>query len=424
MISPWDGGDRRVLFGGLAAVAAWDLVGAAIDLLARRDGLPHPHAPRWWLALADMPALVIAVAVVGLVGLALAQRWRVTGFVVALASSAVLVEALAAVTEGPWRARFFVGAALLGAVLAESWTRWAGATTSVRERAAETGALAMLAATWFCAGVSKLLGVGLSWADAATLQAIALGHAHVDEPGLAQVVAGSPALARALALGTVAIQLAAPALLLGARMRLLAALALVTFHLGVAAVTRIGYWQPVALLLLFALPWAHWVPARAIDDDAPLATPARIRASTRLSIALAAIVMFAWWPGVRAYAALHHRPRALANGAAPVVAREGIDRFGPLAVGDALADGWHIAQLQREPQRIAVVIADAREGRAILWISPRQATHAASPFDGEHVAVAYGDASVAIDAFAPAVEVLAARLDRAAARGELHWGDD
>jgi len=410
------------LFGAVATVAAWDLVGVAIDLLGRGDAPGHPHAPPWLIAVAQAPVLVVVLLLVGLGGLLVAMRRRVLGFVVALASSAVLVEALAAATDGPWRARFFVGAALLGAVLAESWARWAGAPAGLRARAAETGALAMLAATWCGAGLSKLAGAGLSWADTTTLRAIAVGHAHVDAPGLAQVVVDTPALARALAIGTVTIQLAAPALLLGARARLLVGLGLVTFHLGVAAVTRIGYWQPVVLLAIFVLPWGHWLPARAVDPLAePLDPRARVRASSRLSVALAALAMLAWWPGVRAYAALHHRPRAFSGGEASVVARQTIEVFGPLVVGDDLADGWRIATMQREAERIVVVVARDGGGRAVLWVSSRDRARAPSPFDGEAVAVAYGDASVPIAELEAGVRELTRRLDEAAVRGELRW---
>jgi hypothetical protein len=413
--SPWDGADRRWLFGGIASVAAWDLASVAIDLIANSGALPHPHAPRWLLVFAESPVLVLAVAFAGLAALAASTRWRIAGFLVALVCSAVLVEALAAATDGPWRARFFAGAALCGALLAECWAKWAGASAIDRERAAETGALAMLAATWFGAGMAKLGGAGLEWADSTTLRAIAIGHAHVDAPGLARVVADTPALGRVLAIGTVCIQLAAPALLLGARARLLVAVALVTFHLGVAAVTRIGYWQPVALLVVFALPWSHWLPARTRSevDAEPQQPRAPKRASTRLSIALAALVMLAWWPAVRAYSALHHRPRAFAGDGAPIVSRRAVATFGPIAAGDALAEGWWIAEMQREPDRLMVVVARDDGARAVLWVSARDRAQAPSPFDGEHVAVAYGEASVPVAAFAPAARALAQRLDAA-----------
>ncbi|HET6582398.1 MAG TPA: hypothetical protein VFG69_03100 [Nannocystaceae bacterium] len=418
--SPWDGGDRRALFAAIAIVGAWDIVGLAIDLLGRPDEPVHPGAPRWLLAFADAPVLVLAVALVGLAALAasLRERRRLPAFVVAIASSALLVEALAAASDGPWRARFFVGAALLGAVLAEGWAR--GASVDIRARAAERGALAMLAATWFGAGLSKIAGAGESWADATTMRAIAAAHAHIDAPGLAQLVIDAPTLARSLALAAVLTQLAAPALLAGPRWRTLAALGLVAFHLGVALVTRIGYWQPVALLLAFALPWPRWIPAlrRVSPESTGHASggPSRVR----LAIVLATIVGIAWWPGVRAYTELHHRPRSL-DDAGLVVARHGIAAFGPLVPGALLVDGWRIAALQREDESVVAVIEHERGARAVLRVSPRDRARAPSPFDGEHVAVAYGEASVPLTAFAAAAHELSRRLDAAAARGELVW---
>jgi len=170
------------------------------------------------------------------------------------------------------------------------------------------------------------------------------------------------------------------------------------------------------------LPWGHWLPARAVDPLAePLDPRARVRASSRLSVALAALAMLAWWPGVRAYAALHHRPRAFSGGEASVVARQTIEVFGPLVVGDDLADGWRIATMQREAERIVVVVARDGGGRAVLWVSSRDRARAPSPFDGEAVAVAYGDASVPIAELEAGVRELTRRLDEAAVRGELRW---
>jgi hypothetical protein len=408
--SPWDGGDRRALLVAIAMVGAWDLGGVVIELLGARSGPPHPHAPAWLLVLADAPALVVAIALVGVGGLALAlrSRTRLVGLVVALASSAVLGEALAAATEGPWRARFFVGAALLGAVVGEAWSRWAGAGETTRGRALEAGALGMLAATWFGAGLSKLGGAGVAWADATTLRAVAVAHAHVDAPGLAATIARSATAARGLAIATLVVQLAAPTLLLGARMRLLIAVALVCFHVGVAVVTRIGYWQPVVLLLAFALPWPRWIAGlRVADTHEPALEPARERRATVGVIAIAIVlVAIAWWPGVRAYTTGHHGGRA-------VVAHTAVERFGPLAVGDALPGGWRIAALEVEDVRTSIVIAHAAHGRVVLSVSPRAAASAHSPFDGESVAVAYAQAAAPVDAFAPAALECARRLDAA-----------
>lgn len=411
--SPWDGGDRRALVIAIAAVGAWDLGTVALELVAHPSGPPHPDAPGWLLAIADAPALVVVLALVGMAGLVLfaRARTRLAGSVVALASSAVLGEALAAASQGPWRARFFVGAALLGALVGEAWARWAGAGPTTRARALEAAALGMLAATWFGAGASKLGGAGLAWADATTLRAIAVAHAHVDAPGLAATVAGSAGAARALAGATLLVQLAAPALLLSARVRFVVALAIVGFHVGVAVVTRIGYWQPVVLLLAFALPWPRWFPqlrVAAIDEPPPVHTR---RATTRMIALAVVLVAIAWWPGVRAYTAGHHRGRA--GTPTPVVARQVVERFGPLAVGDALPGGWRIAELAREDARTLVVIAHADHGRVVLWVAKRTPTSAHSPFDGESVAVAYGQAAAPVDAFAPAARECARRLDAA-----------
>jgi hypothetical protein len=116
----------------------------------------------------------------------------------------------------------------------------------------------------------------------------------------------------------------------------------------------------------------------------------------------------------RRYTDLHHRPRGLAGGAS--VARESIDVLGPIAVGDALAAGWRIDAIAREPTRAMVVLRKGEGRRAVLWVSPRIGDAPGSPFDRTRVRVAY-EGSDATE-LAPAARDLGERLDAAAKRPE------
>jgi hypothetical protein len=389
MTLAWDRGDRIWLARILAAVAVANLVSVAIGFWEPAVVPPHPGAPAWLLALADTPWATAIIATIGIVA-ALASARKHPGIattIVWLAASALLVEAAAARGPGPYRGWFFVGAAGIGAVIGRAWARL-GDRRELESAATELGVLATLAACYVGAASSKLLGSGASWADATTLRAVALAHAHVDDPGLAQWLADAPHAASVLSWATVVIQLSAIGLVLGPVPRMLAVIGLVAFHLGVAAFARIGYWSPVMLLLVFGLPWPRWI-ARLRTSDPDPAWTITPRAD-RITLAILAVaVALAWLVPIRDYAAGHHRPRTLDDaGASP--SRTPIDTFGPLSVGLALGHDWHIDAIERERSRAMIVIAHPMHGRAVLWVSAKDPTdHHGSPFDRGTIAIAY-----------------------------------
>jgi hypothetical protein len=174
---------------------------------------------------------------------------------------------------------------------------------------------------------------------------------------------------------------------LGKTPRILAVIGLVAFHVGVAAFARIGYWSPVILLVAFGLPWPRWIARlRTTTADPPWTIAPR---ADRVTIAiLATVIAIAWLSPIRDYALGHHRPRTLDN-TGSVASREPIDTFGPLGVGLALVDDWHVDAIEREPTRVMIVLAHPSRGRAVLWVSPRAPTDRRSPFDRGTIAVAY-----------------------------------
>jgi len=419
--SPWDGGNRRALSVALAAVVGWDLLALVHELVIDPgNALPHPSAPRWLSTLAGSPVAVLALAIAGVIAATAYARERrpIGSGALALACSGVLVEAAAAHGSGPYRARFFVGAMLLGALLGRVWSRIVG--DGEEARAAEAGAVAMLAATYVGAATSKLGGAGLAWADATTLRAVALAHAPIDGASPATWLAHAPGVARGFAIATMLVQLSALAHPWSARTRTITCVLLVGFHLGVATFASIGYWQPVVLLLAFSLPWPRWIPRlRAptlptLADRDPWSSAlaaANARANAVIGAIVLAIVAAAWLLPWRRYTDLHHRPRGLDGGDSQP--REPLERLGPLAVGDRLAGGWRIDALAREPTRAMVVLRSDTRRRAVLWISaPVPSDARPSPFDTSNVRVSYEGTDAR--EFEAAARELSDRLDAAA----------
>lgn len=404
MTLAWERGDRVWLARALAGVVVANLVAVTMTLFEQSAVPPHPGAPGWLLAIAQTRPLTIAVAAIGIVA-AIASARRTAGLlptIVWLVASAVLVEAAAAHGPGPYRGWFFVGAAGVGSLVARAWARFGG-RRDLEPAAMELGVLATLAACYVGAASSKLVGSGATWADATTLRAVALAHAHVDDPGLATWLAGSPHASTFFSWATVAIQLGAIGLVLGTTPRILAVIGLIAFHVGVAAFARIGYWSPVILLVAFGLPWPRWIARLRTTAADPPWTIAPRGDHVTLAI-LAAAIALAWLLPIRDYALGHHRPRTL-DDTGTVVSREPLDTFGPLTIGLPLADDWHIDTIDREPTRVMIVLAHPAHGRAVLWISPNQPTDRKSPFDRGTIRIAYEGKDAA--RFAPAAHRVA-----------------
>jgi hypothetical protein len=298
----------------LALIAATDLVSLVTDLWhTHAGGAVHPLAPRLLVALGGRPLPLLLLALVGLSALALLAlgRRQIASGAAALAVLAVLAECQAALAGGPHRVYFAVGAVLLGWLGGLAWGR-ALSRGAVREDLAEAGAIAVLAATYVGAAVSKLLAHGFSWADESTLRSVLLSQNRVTEHGLlaryATLVIEHPGLSQALALAALLIQLGAFLYLLSPALRVLMGTLLLSFHLNVALLTGINYRANFFLLLLFSYPWPRRWPTR---EAAPL--PARDpvverRVLIAASVIVVVLVALAWLLPLRAYTQLHHRP--------------------------------------------------------------------------------------------------------------------
>jgi hypothetical protein len=316
--SPWAGYSRRPLRAALAAVASVDAVGLAVTITTTGPGpLSHPDAPAFLIELGDYPAIVFPIAF-----LAVCASWALCRREGSLAAGgaallllALLCESHAALVGGPARSFFTGGAVLLGWIAGAGASRlmWRDRDARREDVCGEAGAVAVLAATYVAAGLSKLVHDGASWADDTTLRAIVLTHHRVDDTSIVgayeDVVVESPALGFALAAATLVIQLGAVAYVLSPRLRMAWGVLLIGFHLHTLALLHLIYAENVALLLVFSFPWPTLHGRRGEDPSLAVGDPARARGVA--IIAVAAIATFAalvWLTPIRDYTALHHRP--------------------------------------------------------------------------------------------------------------------
>jgi len=229
---------------GIAAVASVDFVARA-----RHIAELVPEDARWALPVAGVGIVALAILVW--------QRRASAGLVALLALSALGWRA-DFLDGGPRREFYASGVALLGWCMGLGWGK---STRDPDElEVAELGAAAALAATYFSAGMSKLVVGGLEWAgEARTLRAMILTvRAVADGPltgwdRIGQMVIENPALARLLAIATLVVQLGAPLWLCGRWLRLSWGVMLLGFHMSVQALTGISYREQMALVVLLSL---------------------------------------------------------------------------------------------------------------------------------------------------------------------------
>lgn len=317
--SPYDGYSRVILRAGLALVAVVALLTAAREVYGLHpNALSHPQAPSLLCALAGSAAGVGAVTLVALVALALFVRRpaQLAAGVVALVAIGLLVETISAISRGPKREFFSLGAALFGWLAGLAYARALrpeAARSDDDEALAEAGAVAAFAATYVNAAMSKLLASGLAWSDSVTLRGIILSHHRIGDASLAgmyaQLVTTHPGVSQALSLATLVIELGAFVYLLGPRARLAWGLLLLGFHVNVGLLAGIGYLEARMLLVLFSVPWPRLLrrprsqPVVLDDGVEPLR---HIEVALWSATALLLLVACIWASPIRSYTSKHH----------------------------------------------------------------------------------------------------------------------
>jgi hypothetical protein len=262
----------RVLRVALAGVTALDLFTLTRFIDDARRFVDPGTVDPIELALSS-PWVVNPIAVVGMVlAFRFAQRaGRLAEAGGVLACLAMLSHVHGALVGSPWRHLYFSGTCLFGWALGAIVARRRGAPED--ESLARIGAIATLGAAYANAGLSKLVYGGPAWLEGQSLRYTVVAQDGLVGTGallhLRELVVGTPAVAAALAVGTVFFELAGPAMLVGPRTRAFVASGLVGMHLSIYVLTSIGYVEAVFLLTLFALPFApgneppaEWGPSR------------------------------------------------------------------------------------------------------------------------------------------------------------------
>ena len=127
------------------------------------------------------------------------------------------------------------------------------------DRYAATGALALFAATYVCAGTSKLVNSDMEWTGAVTIRLMAISHLRVDDvsllAGMKRWLAHDPYAGTVLQHATVVIQTGAFVALFGKWPRAVWCSLLALLHLGIYLSSGIVFLTPAVLAVVFAIPW-------------------------------------------------------------------------------------------------------------------------------------------------------------------------
>ncbi|MRG97648.1 hypothetical protein [Polyangium spumosum] len=308
--SPWDGYSRAPLRIGLAAIAGLVFLGEAWSV-ARMASDPHfaPKSPGVLQFLPNTPALAWALfglAAVGLLFVALG-RWTIAAGLWAITWMAVLSQWQIELFGTPSRNCFFPGAMLFGWVLGAVWARVVAGPIAetpegrpFRESLAEAGAMACIAAGYVGSALSKLFASGFGWVNPSQIRWLVLSQ----EPLAAwpwllsyrQALVESPDLARLSALLTLVIEGGSFVLLFGARWRLAWAWVICALHVNIILLCTMPYFEPMSLLLLFALPFPRIFGRPRIEDPLLERRPAFGKAiiPDAMWILLCVLIVLAW----------------------------------------------------------------------------------------------------------------------------------
>lgn len=249
---------HRALRSWLAAVAAFDLVCLVVFIgnAASSASARSHHVPSLVTIAASLPMRLIVC------GVGVAAAWRFARRANALAAGVVVLMALAFLSTvhaqifgSPWRHLYFSGACLLGWLLGLEISRRREGAAS--EGLAHVGAVTLLGAAYFNSGLSKLVFGGAEWLSGSVIQAIVVGQDGLAPGGWLSgyriATANAPGWARICCIATVVLELAGPALVGRAIVRIPAALGLFAMHLNIFLLTDIPYLESMTLLLVLGV---------------------------------------------------------------------------------------------------------------------------------------------------------------------------
>lgn len=376
------GGLRRALAAVVALDAAtfyWLIAEARSDAMVQHVAVPGI------VATLAAPLVVGAVSAIGCVAaVAFGRRQGELGAgAVALIALALLSSLHAQLFGSPWRHMFFSGVCLAGWVVGLVRARVAGWPED--ESFARVGAVALLSAAYFNAGVSKLVFGGVDWLSGVPIQMIVVGQDGLANDTLLGAyrswVATSPHAAQLFCVLTVVLEACAPAMLFSKVASRMIAVGLIAMHGNIYLLTHIPYVQSIYLLACFGL---FVVP----DDETPIrALGGRFGGAAAVFSGLALLAMM--HQGAR-FSAGHrwHPGMPKVQEAVRPEADPGRREIGPFHLGEEAAVGWTIRHLDVLDDGLLVVAEDGT-GRVDLQINCAE-TQKTSPYDIGPLHVFYG----------------------------------
>ena len=307
--SPYDGYSRTPLRIGLAVISAIVFLGEAYSVadmtrdahFAAKAGplhlLPNHPASAW---------VVYALICGGLFFMALDRRNILAG-VWSLSWMSVLSYWQRDLFGSPSRNSFFPGIMLLGWVLGLVWARIiAGKEASLpegrvfREKYAEAGAMACIAAGYTSSALSKLFASGFDWISHQQVRWLVLAQEPLATwPWLTayrNYVLDNPSVGWFSALMTIIVEGGGFVLILDKRFRLLWTAMIWALHLNIILLCVMPYLEPMALLAVFAIPWPKIFKRKAIEDGLTFRQPelSKNEMPDAMWILLTAIVVLCW----------------------------------------------------------------------------------------------------------------------------------
>lgn len=369
----------RLVLAGVVVADLLSFYGFLTD--ARADALARGVPLGAFTDLLSRSLVCVPVILVGLAAsIAFAARpARLWEGLLALGALTLLSTAHAQLFGSPWRHLFYSGLCLAGWLLGLAVSRRRGAPMD--ESYARTGAIALLGAAYCNAGISKLVYGSTDWISAVPIQSVIVGQDGLVADGPLSIyrswIVNTPAAGIAFSVATVGFELAGPLMLLGRRWRLAVAAGLFAMHANIFVLTAILYWESMLLLAAFGLS-----PDARSSDTVPATAGAhrprhRLYAATAAMLALCAVVAIA--RQARRYARTHQPRPAVREAAFAAPTVPSLQRLGPFAVGQTLADTWSVDSLGLTDDGFVVAVSRQR-GRASFELTCASSPHD-SPFD-------------------------------------------
>lgn len=319
--SLYDGYSRAPLRIGLAVITGVVLSTEALSVhMSIGSRFYVPTSAVLLRVIPQSPFILWAVVLAGLAGLVAfaTDRRQVLSGTLALCSMAIIVKWAEEVNGSPPRNSFFPGGVLfgwvMGLVYARALAEKAGkgpASHAFQEEMAEAGAMAVFAALYVGSGFSKLEAEGLHWANSSGLRFLVLsqeglgGFAWVE--AYRNLLIEHPFLSQLTAIGTLVIETGGFFLLVSRSMRVVWGALIFLLHLNITILVTMPYLEPMAIALVFTVPWPAIVrrlsrrpPAPARDEEGPRLdgfwgrVPEKVLAAVAVVVILAWIVPFGW----------------------------------------------------------------------------------------------------------------------------------